>query len=54
LIDFGTVKEINTLLIQQTKLFSGTWIIGRPEYMPDEQAKGHVAALRIENSNFSH
>lgn len=41
MIDFGAVKEINTLLIQESKLFSGTWTIGTPEYMPDEQAKGH-------------
>jgi hypothetical protein len=32
LIDFGAVKEINTLLIQQSKLFSATWTIGTPGY----------------------
>ncbi|MCC5669857.1 hypothetical protein LC653_40150 [Nostoc sp. CHAB 5784] len=42
MINFGAVKEINTLLIQQSKLFSGTWTIGTPEYMPDEQAKAHT------------
>lgn len=41
LIDFGAVKEINTILIQQSKASSGTWAIGTPGYMPDEQAKGH-------------
>jgi len=41
LIDFGAVKEINTLLIQQSQPSSGTWTIGTPEYMPDEQATCH-------------
>lgn len=45
LIDFGAVKEINTPLIQQSKPYGGTWTIGTPGYMPDQQVKGQWCML---------
>lgn len=40
LIDFGVVKEVSTLVVNQRGLTSRTVAIGTPGYMPSEQAMG--------------
>jgi serine/threonine protein kinase len=40
LIDFGSVKQVSTLVSQQTGLTQRTGIIGTEGYMPSEQAMG--------------
>lgn len=41
LIDFGAVKEIQSLITNAQEQFVTTVIVGTPGYMPSEQASGH-------------